>query len=110
MARGGFPNMGGNMAQLMQRAQRMQQDVARLQEELNSRTFTASAGGGMVTATVYGTKIVESIKIDPACVDPDDIEMLQDLITSAVNAAINEATETSEREMAKITGGMNLGF
>ncbi|MDO4564378.1 MAG: YbaB/EbfC family nucleoid-associated protein [Clostridia bacterium] len=110
MARGGFPNMGGNMAQLMQRAQKMQQDMAKLQEELNARTFTASSGGGMVTATVYGTKLVESIKIDPACIDPDDAEMLEDLIVSAVNAAVAQATETVEKEMSRVTGGMNIGF
>lgn len=110
MARGGF-NMGGNnMQQLMMKAQRMQQDIAKLQEELNARTFTAAAGGGMVTATVYGTKQLESIKIDPACIDPDDVEMLEDLVLSAVNAAIATATETVDKEMAKVTGGMGLSI
>lgn len=111
MSRGGF-NMGGgnNMQQLMMKAQKMQQDMAKLQEDLNARTFSASAGGGMVTASVYGTKMVESIKIDPTCVDPDDVEMLQDLVMSAVNAAIASATETVDREMAKVTGGMGIGF
>lgn len=110
MARGGFNMGGGNMQQLVMKAQKMQQDMARLQEELNARTFSASSGGGMVTATVYGTKFVESIKIDPACIDADDAEMLEDLVLSAVNAAITSATETVDKEMAKVTGGMGMGF
>ena len=111
MARGGFPMGGGaNMQQLMRQAQKMQQDIQKKQEELNASTFTASAGGGMVNVTVYGTKELASIEINPACVDPDDVEMLQDLIVAGVNAAIKEASETVEREMAKVTGGMNLGF
>lgn len=110
MAKGGFPMGGGNMQQLMRQAQKMQQDLQKKQAELNEATFTAQAGGGMVTVTVYGTKEVKSIELNPAVVDPDDIEMLQDLIVAGVNAAIKEASEAVEREMGKLTGGMNLGF
>ncbi len=113
MAKGGFPGgMGGgaNMQQLMMRAQRMQQDVQRTQAELAEREFSASAGGGIVTATVNGNKEVKSIVIAKECVDPDDVEMLQDLVLSAVNGALRTATETVEAEIAKITGGMGLGL
>lgn len=109
MAKGGFPG-GGNMQQLMMRAQRMQQDVQRVQAELNVREFSASSGGGMVTVTVTGNKEVKSIVISPECVDPDDVEMLQDLVLSAVNAALATATETVEAEISKITGGLGLGL
>lgn len=109
MAKGGFPG-GGNMQQLMMRAQRMQQDVQRAQAELAEREFTASAGGGMVNATVTGNKEVKSIVISKECVDPDDVEMLQDLVLSAVNGALRTATETVEAEIAKITGGLGLGL
>ena len=112
MARnGGFPGMGGgNMQQLMRQAQKMQQDMLRKQEELNQKTFSATAGGGMVTAVVTGAKTLESVTIDPACVDPDDVEMLQDLVTAAVNAALAEAASAVESEMGRVTGGMNLGL
>ncbi len=111
MARGGYPMGGGmNMQQMMMKAQKMQQEIQRKQQELYASEFTATAGGGMVTVTVLGDKTVQSIKIDPACVDPDDVEMLEDLIVAGVNAAIKEANDTVEREMGKITGGMNFGF
>ena len=111
MARGGYPMGGGmNMQQMMMKAQKMQQEIQKKQQELEATEFTASAGGGMVTVTVLGNKTVQSIKIDPACVDPDDVEMLEDLILAGVNAAIKEASDTVEREMGRITGGMNLGF
>ena len=113
MAKGGFPRggMGGmNMQQMMMKAQKMQQEIQKKQQELEERTFTATAGGGMVTVTVTGSKQVQSIKLDPACVDPDDVEMLEDLIVAGVNAAIKEASDTVEREMGRITGGMGLGF
>lgn len=101
--------MGGNMQQLMKQAQKMQQDVQRLQQEISEREFTA-AGGGVVKATVLGSKVVKSIEIDPACVDPDDVEMLQDLVLAAVNEALRMADETMTSEMNRVTGGMNLGF
>ena len=111
MAKGGFPGMGGaNMQQLMRQAQKMQQDMLRKQEELQSREFTSTSGGGMVTATVTGAKELTNLTISPDCVDPDDVEMLQDLVLAAVNGALHEALETTEREMGKLTGGMTLGL
>lgn len=112
MARhGGYPmGMGGNMQQLVRQAQKMQENMQKKQEELNSQIFTATAGGGMVTANVFGSKKLESIVIDPKCVDPDDIEMLQDLVLTAVNSALDKVTEISENELGKLTGGMGLGF
>lgn len=113
MAKGGFPRggMGGmNMQQMMMKAQKMQQEIEKKQQELNETEFSATAGGGMVTVTVTGDKTVQSIKIDPACVDPDDVEMLEDLIVAGVNAALKEAGDTVEREMGRITGGIGLGF
>lgn len=108
MAKGGFPGMGGaNMQQLMRQAQKMQQDMQKKQEELNARTFSAGAGGGMVTAVVTGAKRVESVKIDPACVDPDDVEMLEDMVMAAVNEALRLGEETREKTMAALApGGM----
>ena len=106
---GGMGGMGGgNMQQLMQQAQRMQQDMLRKQEELNAMEFTAAAGGGMVSATVSGAKELKSITIAPECVDPDDIEMLQDLVIAAVNGALAKAAEENERVMGKLTGGLSL--
>lgn len=112
MARNGFPGGmgGGNMQQLMRQAQKMQQDMARIQQDISEREFTASVGGGVVSATVLGTKELKAITIDPSCVDPDDVEMLQDLIISAVNEAVRNADETMNSEMNKVTGGMKLGF
>ena len=110
MARGGYPMGGANMQQLMKQAQKMQQEMQKKQAELNESTFTAQAGGGMVTVTVYGTKEIKSIELKPEIVDPDDIEMLQDLIVAGVNAAIKEASDAVEAELGKLTGGMNLGF
>ncbi len=98
------------MQQLMQQAQKMQAEMQRAQEDLETREFSASAGGGMVTAVVTGSKELKSLTIDPACVDPDDVEMLQDMICAAVNEALKTASETTQQELGKITGGMNLGF
>jgi len=111
MARGGFPNMGGaNMQQLMRQAQKMQQDMQRKQAELQAQEFTATAGGGMVTAVVTGARELVSLTIAPECVDPDDVEMLQDLVTAAVNEALRNAAETCEKELGRLTGGLNIGF
>ena len=108
---GGFPMGGmGNMQQLMKQAQKMQENMQRKQEELNAREFSAASGGGMVKVTVNGAREVLSVQIDPQCVDPDDVEMLQDLVLSAVNGALKEAASTMEQEMGRLTGGMNLGF
>ncbi len=110
MAKGGFPMGGMNMQQMMMKAQKMQQEIQKKQQELEETEFTATAGGGMVTAVVLGNKTLKSLKLDPACVDPDDVEMLEDLIVAGVNAAMKEASDTVEREMGRITGGMGLGF
>lgn len=105
-----IPNSGGpgNMNQMLKQAQKMQEDMASLQEDLEQRTYTASAGGGMVEVTVDGKHLIRSIKINPEAVDPDDAEMLEDFITVAVNEAIGNAIKTAEEEMGSITGGMNL--
>ena len=108
---GGFPMGGmGNMQQLMKQAQRMQENMQKKQAELNAQEFSASSGGGTVKVKVNGAREVLSVEIDPQCVDPDDVEMLQDLVLSAVNSALKEAASTVEQEMGKLTGGMNLGF
>lgn len=111
MARGGFPGMmgGGNMQQLQRQAMKLQQQMTKMQEELEEREYEATAGGGVVTAKVNGKKELVALTIKPEAVDPDDVEMLQDTVMAAVNEALRTATETSEREMGKLTGGMNLG-
>ncbi len=109
MARGGFPGAGGmNMQQLMKQAQQMQQNMAKLQEELDAREYTARSGGGAVTAVVDGKHRLKTLEIQPEVVDPEDTEMLADLVIAAVNEAVRQAAETSEAEMSKVTGGMNL--
>ena len=101
----------GNMNKMMKQMQKMQAQVARLQEELGERTVEASAGGGAVKVVANGRQEVISIKIDPAAVDPEDVEMLQDLILAAVNEALHQSQEMVTSEMAKITGNMRLpGF
>ena len=111
MARGGFPGMGmgGTMQQLARQAQKLQQQMTKMQEELEEREYEATAGGGVVTARVNGKKELVALTIKPEAVDPDDVEMLQDTVMAAINEALRTATETSEREMGKLTGGMNLG-
>ena len=113
MARGGFPGMmgGGNMQQLARQAQKLQQQMTKMQEELETREYEASAGGGMVTVKVSGKKELISIEIKPEAVDPDDVEMLQDMVLAAVNEALRTANDATEREMGKLTGGLNMpGF
>ncbi len=107
MARGGFPGMG-NMGNMMKQVQKMQKQMADLQKELDEREVEASAGGGAVTVKVNGKKEVLAITIDKDVVDPDDVEMLQDLILAATNEALRSADEMVSREMQKITGGMNI--
>lgn len=98
----------GNMNQMIKQAQKMQEDMANLQADLEQREYTATSGGGMVEVTVDGKHLIKSIKISPDAVDPDDSEMLEDLITVAVNEAIGNAIKTSEEEMGAITSGLNL--
>jgi len=101
MARGGLGN-------IMKQAQQMQRRMAEMQEELEKKQVEASAGGGMVTAVVSGKQQLLDLKIDPAAVDPEDVEMLQDLVTAAVNEAIKQSQKLAQEEMGKITGGMNI--
>ncbi len=105
-----IPNSGGpgNMNQMLKQAQKMQEDMATLQEDLENREYTATSGGGMIEVTVDGKHLIKSIKINPDAVDPDDAEMLEDLITVAVNEAISNAIKTAEQEMGAITGGLNM--
>lgn len=105
----GYGKGAGNMQQMVKQAQKMQEDVARLTEELENTEYTATVGGGAVEVTLVGKKQVKALNIKPEVVDPEDIEMLQDLIISAVNEAIRKADEDSEKRMAEITGGMNMG-
>lgn len=101
---------GGNMQQMVRQMQQMQQKIEKIQEEIGETEFSASTGGGAVTVVVNGKKEVKSIVLSPECVDPDDIEMLQDLILSAVNEAMRIADNTMQEEMAKVTGGLPIGF
>jgi DNA-binding YbaB/EbfC family protein len=101
---------GGMNMDMMKQAQKMQADMLKVQEELEQKEFAATSGGGVVTATVNGKKELISVKILPDAVDPDDVEMLEDLIVAAVNEAIRKAEEASTQSMAKVTGGMNLPF
>jgi DNA-binding YbaB/EbfC family protein len=102
--------MGGpNMQQLMRQAQKMQEQMQQLQEDLNARTYEAAAGGGMVKVKVSGTREVLELTIDPQAVDPDDVEMLQDLVLAAVNGALRKGEETREAEMGRMNGAAGLG-
>lgn len=110
MAKGRGPAMPGgmNMNQMMKQVQKMQADMQRLQEEAEKATYEASAGGGAVVVKVSGKKEILSITLEPSVVDPDDVEMLQDLILVCVNEALRTAEEAVSKEMGKVTGGMNL--
>jgi conserved hypothetical protein TIGR00103 len=107
MARGGFPGMG-NMNNLMRQAKKMQEQMLKMQEELEQKTVEASAGGGVVTVVASGKKEIVQIKINPEVVDPDDVEMLQDLILAATNEALRKADEMVQSEMGKIAGGLGI--
>ena len=106
--RGGFPGGGGNMGAMMKQAQKMQAELARAQEEIKDMTFEATAGGGMVKVVANGDMTVDSIVIDPEAVDPEDVEMLQDMVAAAVNEAVRKVDEDAEAAMQKITGGANF--
>lgn len=94
---------------MIKQAQKMQQDMLKMQEEAEAKEYEATAGGGVVTARVNGKKELISIKIDPDAVDPEDVEMLQDMIVAAVNEAIRKADASLSESMSKLTGGLNLG-
>ncbi|MDX1624552.1 MAG: YbaB/EbfC family nucleoid-associated protein [Gemmatimonadota bacterium] len=100
--------MNNNIQNILQQAQKLQSQVSRVQAELADRTVEASAGGGMVTAVANGQQELVSVEIDPQVVDPDDVEMLEDLVVAAVSEALSRAGEMASEEMKKLTGGMNL--
>ncbi|MCI9547394.1 MAG: YbaB/EbfC family nucleoid-associated protein [Lachnospiraceae bacterium] len=111
--RGGFPGgmgMPGNMNNLMKQAQKMQKQMEESQKELEAKEFTATAGGGAVEVTVSGKKEVTKVKLAEEAVDPDDVEMLEDLIMVAVNDAMRQVEETSQAAMSRLTGGLGGGF
>lgn len=110
--RGGFPGgmgMPGNMNNIMKQAQKMQRQMEESQKELEAKEYTAAAGGGAVEVTVSGKKEIVSVKLAEEVVDPDDIEMLQDLIVAAANLALRQQAEDSQAVMSKMTGGMGMG-
>ena len=108
--RGGFPGGmgGGNMNAMLKQAQKMQAELAKAQDEIKEMSFTGTSGGGMVKVTALGDQTIDSIEIDPAAVDPEDVEMLQDLVISAVNEALRQAEEAMESAMGALTGGLNI--
>jgi DNA-binding YbaB/EbfC family protein len=108
--RGGFPGGGmpGNMSQLMKQAQRMQRQMEEAQAQLEETEMTGTAGGGVVEVTVSGKKEITKIKINPEAVDPDDVEMLEDLVMAAANEALRKVDEVSAASMSKFTGGLGL--
>ena len=103
-------NMGGaqNMNAMIRQAQKMQDEITTLQEDIENREFSATSGGGAVSVVVTGKKIIKSLTINKEVVDPEDVEMVQDLVISAINEAVNQVESTTETEMSKITGGVSL--
>lgn len=108
MAKGGFPGMGGNMNNLIKQAQKFQKDMEEMQKNLETKSYEASVGGGAVTVIVNGKRQLTDITIKPEVVDADDVEMLQDLVLTAVNEALKKAEEDTNNSMGKLTGGMNM--
>ncbi len=107
----GMGGMGGGMnMNMIKQAQKMQQDMLKAQEELEAKEYEATAGGGVVTVTVSGKRELLSVAIDPEAVDPDDVEMLQDLIVAAVNEGLRKAADDAAGQMQRLTGGLNLPF
>ena len=107
----GIPGMGGGMnMNMLKQAQKMQQDMMRMQQELQEKEYQAAAGGGVVTATVTGKHELKALVIDPEAVDPEDVEMLQDMIVAAVNEAMRSAEADASSAMQSITGGLGLGL
>ena len=101
-------NSGGNMNAMLRQAQKMQEDMATLQADLEEREYTATSGGGAISVTVDGKHLVKEIKINPDIIDPEEPEMLEDLLTVALNEAIGNAIKTAENEMGAITAGLNM--
>ena len=108
MARGGYPGMGGNMNNMMKQMQKMQKKMEELQAEIDAKELESTAGGGAIKVVVNGKRELLRIEIDPSVVDPEDVEMLQDLVLAAVNEGLRKAEEYSANEMKKLTGGMNI--
>ena len=110
MARGGFPGGfgGGNINNLMKQAQAMQKQMEEMQKEVEAAEFEASVGGGAISVRVNGKREVLGINIKPEVVDPDDVEMLEDLVLSAVNEALRKADEETANKMGKLTGGLKM--
>ena len=111
MAKNNFRGMPGgmNQAAMMKQAQKMQQELIRMQQEQETKTYTAASGGGMVSATVNGKHELLELQINPEAVDPDDVEMLQDMVIAAVNEAMRTADAEAANNMSRLTGGLNLG-
>ena len=113
MAKGygrGMPGMGGGMnMNMLKQAQKMQQDMLRMQQELQEKEYQAASGGGVVTAAVNGKHELKALTINPEAVDPDDVEMLQDMIVAAVNEAMRAADADAANTMQSLTGGLSLG-
>ena len=111
MAKGGFRGMPGgmNQAAMMKQAQKMQQQLLKMQEEQENKTYSAASGGGMVSASVNGKHELVGLEIKPDAVDPDDVEMLQDMVIAAVNEAMRAADADAANNMSRLTGGLNLG-
>ena len=108
---GRMPGMGGGMnMNMLKQAQKMQQDMMKMQQELQEKEYSAAAGGGVVSATVNGKHELKSLTIDPEAVDPEDVEMLQDMIVAAVNEAMRSADADAAGTMSKLTGGLGLPF
>lgn len=108
---GGMGGMGGGInMNMIKQAQKMQQDMQKMQAEMETKEYTAQAGGGVVSATVSGKRELVNITIDPAAVDPEDVEMLQDMILAAVNEAIRTAESDASSNMQQLTGGLNMPF
>ncbi|MEE8184907.1 MAG: YbaB/EbfC family nucleoid-associated protein [Thermodesulfobacteriota bacterium] len=102
--------MSKNMGNILRQAQKMQEKMAEIQKEVSSKTVEASSGGGMVTATVNGKQEIVAIKIDPSVINPDDVEMLQDLIIAAVNEGLKRSQQMLAEEMGKVTGGLGINI
>ncbi len=107
--RGGMPMGGMNQMQMMKQAQKMQENLMKMQQELQEKEYEATAGGGVVTAVCSGSHELLRLTIDPEAVDPEDVEMLQDMVVAAVNEAMRKAEADQAANMSKLTGGLNLG-
>ena len=103
-----IPNQGPSRGDMLKQVQKMQDDMANLQADLDAREYTATSGGGMISVTINGKHEITELKINPDAIDPEEPEMLEDLITVAVNEAISNAVKTSEEEMGALTGGLNI--